>query len=36
MIMMQKCQESDRKDQEWIFEDIKMHQSKMSEILLGG
>lgn len=39
MIMMQKCKDNQstrRAGQEWNFEDIKDHQQKMSEVLLGG
>ena len=40
MVMMQKCKDnqnaSHQAGQEWNFEDIKMHQEKMIEILLGG
>ena len=40
MIMMQKCKDNEDEDgrktgQEWNFEDIKSHQVKMLEVLLG-
>lgn len=38
MIMMQKCKDNQNNrgvDQEWNFEDIKEHQDKMLEVLLG-
>jgi hypothetical protein len=39
MIMMQKCKDNQfarEAGQEWIFDDIKAHQAKMIEVLLGG
>lgn len=35
MIMMQKCKDNPE-GQEWTFDDIKTHQEKMLEVLLGG
>jgi hypothetical protein len=36
LVMMKKCKENEqiRPDREWIFEDIKLHQEKMAQLLL--